>query len=186
MASPHGDEKEIVRSQAKNGTTHFHAYATCYIVKHKRRYTVALTRVEKGEKMAKVIQRLLQRASRAGIRPNLLLLDRGFYSVEVVRYLQAARKPFIMPAIIRGRKANHPDGPSGTRVFALYKRSGWSTYTLTNAAKRKACVQIAVHCRNWKGKRNRSRPPNARLCVLGSKAEQHPVDVRGLSASLWH
>jgi hypothetical protein len=152
---PHGDSKEIFRSQAKNGTTHFHAYATCYIVKHKHRYTVALTRVEKGEKMEKVIQRLLHRAARAGIRADLLLLDRGFYSVEVIRYLQAARKPFIMPAIIRGRKAKHPDGPSGTRVFALYKRSGWSTYTLMNAAKRKASVQIAVHCRNWKGKRNR-------------------------------
>jgi len=41
-----------------------------------------------------------------------------FYSVDVIRYLQAARYPFIMPAICRGRRADDPRGPSGTRVFA--------------------------------------------------------------------
>lgn len=152
---PHREVKEIYRSQAKSGTTHFHAYATCYIVKHKRRYTVALTRVERGESMVAVIKRLLQRAARAGIRVNLLLLDRGFYSVEVMRYLQAARYPFIMPAMIRGRKASHRQGPSGTRVFALQKHSGWARYTLTNQKKRTATVSIAIHCRNWKGQRQR-------------------------------
>lgn len=152
---PHRDVKEIYRSQAKSGTTHFHAYATCYIVKNKRRYTVALTRVEYGDSMVEVIKRLLQQAARAGIRANLLLLDRGFYSVDVIRYLQAARKPFIMPAVIQGRKADHRDGPSATRVFALRKRSGWDHYTLTNKAKRTATVKIAIHCRNWGGRRQR-------------------------------
>jgi len=152
---PHRDVKELYRSQAKSGTTHFHAYATCYIVKNKRRYTVALTRVERGESMVEVIKRLLRRAARAGIRTNLLLLDRGFYSVEVIRYLQAARKPFIMPAVKQGRKADHRDGPSGTRVFALQKCSGWATYTLTNKAQRTATVSVAIHCRNWRGQRQR-------------------------------
>ena len=152
---PHREAKEIYRSQAKSGTTHFHAYATCYIVKNKRRDTVALTRVERGESMVAVIKRLLHRGARAGVGVNLLLLDRGFYSVEVMRYLQAARYAFIMPAVIGGRKADHRDGPSGTRVFALRKRSGWARYTLTNGKKRKATVQIAIHCRNWKGQRKR-------------------------------
>ena len=74
---PHRADKEVYRSQAKNGTTHLHAYATCYIVKNKRRYTVALTRVERGESMVTVLKRLLQRAARVGFRVNLLLLDRG-------------------------------------------------------------------------------------------------------------
>ena len=143
--------EELYRSQAKNGTTHFHAYATCYIVHHGRRYTVALTGVEKGTALVEVLKRLLRRARHSGVRPNLLLLDRGFYSVAIIRYLQAARYPFIMPAIIRGRKAAHPKGPSGTRVFALWKRSGWSTYALTSANQHKATVRIAVHCRNRRG-----------------------------------
>ncbi len=151
----HRRTEEIYRSQAKSGTTRFHAYATCYIVHQGRRYTVALTRVEKGTALVEVVKRLLRRASQAGVRPNLLLLDRGFYSVAIIRYLQAARYPFIMPVIIGGRPASHPKGPSGTRVFALWKRSGWARYTLTSADKRKATVGIGVHCRNWRGQRRR-------------------------------
>lgn len=151
----HRQAKEVYRSQAKQGTTHFHAYATCYLVKRGRRYTVALTRVEQGERLVTVLKRLLRRAAQVGIRANVLLLDRGFYSVEVIRYLQAAHYPFILPVVMRGRKASHPQGASGTRVFARQRRSGWASHTLQNAAKRKAHVKICIHCRNWQGVRKR-------------------------------
>jgi putative transposase len=88
----------------------------------------------------------------------LLLLDRGFYSIDVIRYLQAARYPFIMPVICRGRRADDPRGPSGTRVFATHKRRGWFRYTLTSATQRTATVRICVHCCNWRGRRNRHGP----------------------------
>lgn len=147
--------EELYRSQAKSGTTHFHAYATGYVVYRGRRYTVALMRVEQGTSLVTVLKRLLRCAREAGMRPKLLLLDRGFYSVEVIRYLKAARYPFLMPVISRGRKTSDPRGPSGTRVFAAQKHSGWARYTLTNAARQTATVQIGIHCRNWRGRRNR-------------------------------
>ena len=159
---PHQRTEELYRSRAKSGTTHFHAYATCYIVHHGRRYTVALTQGEKGTALVEVLKRLLRRASQAGVRPTLLLLDRGFYSVAIIRYLQAARYPFLMPVILRGRKAAHRNGPSGTRVFALWQRSGWSTYTLTSADHRKATVSIGVHCRQ----RHQSRRRHARQTLV--------------------
>ena len=46
---PFRDIEEIYRGQAKDGTSHFHAYATAYVVRHGQRYTVALTGVKKGE-----------------------------------------------------------------------------------------------------------------------------------------
>ena len=88
---PFRELDEIYRSQAKSGTSHFHAYATAYVVRKGLRYTVALTGVNKGESLKDVVQRLLRQAASVGVRPRLLLLDRGFYSVAVVRYLQAAR-----------------------------------------------------------------------------------------------
>ncbi len=91
---PFRDPEEIYRGQAKDGTSHFHAYATAYVVKHGQRYTVALTGVKKGETLKDVVRRLLRQAASVGVRPRLLLLDRGFSSVAVVRYLQAARYPF--------------------------------------------------------------------------------------------
>jgi hypothetical protein len=148
---PFRDPKEVYRSLAKQGTSHFHAYATAYVVLRGQRFTVALTAVSKGEPLKDVLQRLLKQAGSVGVRPRLLLLDRGFYGVGVIRYLQAARYPFLMPVQIRGRKADDPRGPSGTRVFALKKRSGWYEYTVTGGARRTARVTICVACRNYRG-----------------------------------
>ena len=152
---PFRDLNEIYRAQAKDGTSHFHAYATAYVVRHGQRSTVALTGVKKGEALKDVVQRLLRQAARVGVRPRLLLLDRGFYSVAVVRYLQQARDPFLMPVVCHGRAPKHPKGPSGSYVFRTWRTSGWSTYTLADAKKRTATVSICVKCRNSRGERKR-------------------------------
>lgn len=152
--SPFRDDSEVYRAQPKCGTSHFHAYATAYVVLHGERFTVALTAVAKGEAMKDVLQRLLRQACAAGIRPCLVLLDAGFFTADVVRYLQAARYPFLMPAVIRGRKPDDPRGASGTRVFAAMKRSGWFAYRITGGARREktARVSICVSCRNYRGR----------------------------------
>jgi Transposase DDE domain len=148
---PFRDLNEIYRGQAKDGTSHFHAYATAYIIRKGQRYTVALTGVTKGEALKDVVQRLLRQAARVGVRTRLLLLDRGFYSVAVVRYLQAARVPFLMPVVCHGRSPKHPNGPSGSYVFRTWKKSGWSAHTLSDPKKRTATVSIGVKCRNYRG-----------------------------------
>jgi putative transposase len=147
---PLRDPAEVYRGQAKGGTSHFHAYATAYVARRGRRSTVALTAVSRGEALEQVVRRLLRSAAHAGVRPRYLLLDRGFCSVAVIRYLQAARRPFLMPLPLRGRTADHPAGPSGSRVFAYAPRSGWAEYTLTSG-RRTATVRVAVKCRNFAG-----------------------------------
>src|SRR5438067_4934295 len=148
---PLHDPDEIYRSQAKCGTSHFHAYATLYVIHHGYRFTVALTAVAGGEPLEGVLKRLLHQAAAIGVRCRLLLLDRGFYSVGVIRYLQAARHPFLMPVICRGRKLDDPRGPSGTNVFLTWQKSGFGTYTLHDARKRPARVSICVKCRYYRG-----------------------------------
>lgn len=148
---PLTDVWEIYRSQAKSGTSHFHAYATAYVNYRGQRYTLALTSVRQGEPMQEVIRRLLGRLSALGVAVGMLLLDRGFWSVAVIRYLQRARRPFLMPVVLRGRPADHPRGPGGTRVFAVRKRGGWDEYQLTSSGKQTARVSICVHCRNYNG-----------------------------------
>ena len=95
------------------------------------------------------------RSGRAGVRPHRLLLDRGFYAVSVIRYLQAARRPFLMPVPLRGRKADHPRGPGGTRVFAYWRRGGFGRHRLTGPQGRTATVGICVHVRNRRGRRGK-------------------------------
>jgi putative transposase len=153
--APQKDPSEVYRGQAKSGTSHFHAYATAYVIKKGQRFTVALAYVRKGDDLADVTRGLLRQATQAGIKPQYLLVDRGFYAVSVIRYLQAARCPFLMPVPAKGRKADHPEGPSGTRLFHLRKRGGWSRHTLRSGDGRTATVSICVKCRNRRGERRR-------------------------------
>jgi len=152
---PLRDINEVYRSQRKSGTTHFHAYATAYVIRKGQRFTVALVYVRKGDDLAAVVRELLRQAAKAGIRPKYVLLDRGFYSVHVIRYLMAARYPFLLPVPARGRKADHPKGPSGSRVFQERKKSGWFQHKLTNAEGLTATLSICVRCRNYRGERGK-------------------------------
>jgi Transposase DDE domain len=148
---PYREAAEIYRSLAKHGTSHFHAYATLYVAYRGQRFTAALTGVQRGEALEAVLRRLLRRAAGLGLRVRLLLVDRGFFSVGVIRYLQAARYPFLMPVALRGRRLDDPRGPSGTRVFLTWPRSGWGRYTLTAKGGRTAAADICVRCRNYAG-----------------------------------
>ncbi len=144
---------EVYRSKARDGTSHFHAYATAYVTRKGQRFTVAVCSVRKGQPLQEVLRTLLRQAAAAGVRPRYLLLDRGFCSVAVIRYLQRARYAFLMPLVLRGRKADHPQGPSASRVFATWKKSGWGRYTMTSGAKERATVNVCVKCRNRRGER---------------------------------
>jgi hypothetical protein len=138
------DDTEIYRSQAKRGTNSFFAYATAYLVLNGERFTLAVSPVTRSDLLKDVLQELLGLVSKAGLKPGLLLLDRGFYSVAIIRYVQQARRPFLMPVVCHGRKADHPKGPSGSNLVPLMKKSGSFEYTLQNAKKNKATVSICV------------------------------------------
>lgn len=147
---PQAEATEIYRGKAKHGTTHFHAYASLYVVCRGERFTVALVRVEHGAAMKGVVQRLLQWGARAGVRPKLLLLDRGFYSMDVIGYLKRARVPFLMPAVARGRRPAADRPPTGIRAFQLLKRGGWGEHTLAKG-KRRERVHVCVYAGNYRG-----------------------------------
>ena len=94
----------LYRSAAKAGTTTFFAYATLYVIRAHRRVTLALHAVVRGETMVAIITTLLAQLSAIQVKIARLYLDRGFYSVPVIRWLKALNIPFLMPAIIRGKK----------------------------------------------------------------------------------
>jgi putative transposase len=146
--SPQSDPEELYRGPSKAGTKWFHAYATAYVVVRGCRYTLGLRAVHHSDPWEDVVRDLLRQVRRAGVHVRLLLLDRGFYSVGVIRYLQAARSPFLMPAIRRGRKPGHPAGATGTWAFTTRKRSGWARYTLRERTGRRrgVTVTLAICC----------------------------------------
>jgi putative transposase len=159
---PHHDPAELVGGPAKAGTQLFHAYATAYVIYRGCRWTVALQPVYQGQPWDALVRDLLRQAVRAGVKARLVLLDRGFYSVAVVRYLQRARYPFLMPVIRRGRPPQHRHGASGTWAFFARRCSGWDRHTLEERRGRaRATVTIGICCR-WVARRRRRRPGPAR------------------------
>jgi putative transposase len=127
---PHARAAEIVRSRRDHGTTRFHAYATCYVVRKGHRYTIAITRVEKGESVDVVVRRLLRIARESGLKCKYLLLDREFFTAAVIRYLQLARVRFLMPVVHRGQAPNDPSTARGTRRFLARRRSGFDRHVI--------------------------------------------------------
>jgi putative transposase len=148
-------DDHVVTNKPRLGTKRFQAYATAYVVWRGERYTLAFTQVERKEPLADILRRLLRQARQTGVKWRYLLLDRGFYQVEAIRYLQHAREPFLMPAIIRGRQGATPEQCGGTRKFAAAKRSGFYEHRLESRNKQSATVRICAHAKNHGGKKGK-------------------------------
>ena len=120
-----------------------------------QRFTVALTVVGRSEPLPEVLKRLLREAAKASVRPRYLLLDRGFCSVDVIRYLQAARYAWLMPLTLRGRKPDHPQGPSGSRLFAPVEAQRLGAVHDDQRRPTEGHLPVCVKCRNRRGERGR-------------------------------
>jgi len=141
--------KDVRRGPKKASTVRFHTYATAFVVRKGYRFTLAATRVKAGEKLVDVLQRLLDRVSELGIRIRFLLLDRGFYAVDIVNYLKRTHRPFVMPTKHAGRKPKDPAKAKSTRRFLTWRRGGWSVHTWKGKKGRQATVNIAVSLRSY-------------------------------------
>ncbi len=179
---PARDPKEIFRGEPKSGTTHFHAYATAVVVHKGYRYTLALTRVEYGDSMKEVVQRLLAIVGRREVKVRFLLLDKGFFSVEVIRYLHRAGHGFIIPAAVRRRKPKDPKTPPHGLRALLKKKDGYYRERLTSGPtkdKKKTstittiCVASKYYTEEKTGKRRRKR-----LLYALWKVHRTPKEIR--------
>jgi len=175
---PHEDKKEIYRSKSKAGTSSFHAYATAVVIHKGYRYTLALTRVEYGEAMKDVVQRLLRIVRRRDVKIRYLLLDKGFFSVSVMSYLKRARHGFIIPAIVRGRKKSKTP-PTGLRAL-LKKKNGHYRQKLDGKQDKKKIsteVTICVSSKDYVEKKTNKKRRKKLLFAL-SKIRRTPREIR--------
>jgi hypothetical protein len=151
---PERQPRELRPGQAKQGTTRFHTFATVYLLSHGQRFTLGMTYVFADDTLAEVLERLLKQVREIGLRVRYLLLDRGFYNVGVVSYLQGVQCPFLMPVARRGRRPKDPARATSVWRFFVEKKSGWSTHTMKHRG-RAAEVKICVSCDNYAGRRGR-------------------------------
>jgi len=142
------EEPYVCRSQAKAGTCSFYAYATLYVIRKGKRAAIAIIAVRRDDTNVAIITRLHDKISPLGLRIKRLLMDRGFYSVPVIRWLQAIGIPFEIPVIIRGKKG-------GTRQLLRGGRSYETTYTMTSREYGSVTFRIRIICVYSKGRYGR-------------------------------
>lgn len=160
----HGQHEEadewVRRSKAKHGTSHFHMYATLYVVKRNKRYTLALVLVRRSDKMVDVLKQLLARGQALGLRLKRLYLDRGFDNNGVVDYLQPQPFPTILPLVHRG-----PGG--GSRGLLVGRKSYRTTYTRSSLVYGRQTFPVFVVCKYTKGRYQRQGLVRFAYVVIG-------------------
>jgi hypothetical protein len=138
------------------GTAYSHQYATACLLSKGQYFTVALTPYYPDDDLASLVRRLLQQAAHNGFPPRYVLMDRGFWSADVFRYLQRARYPFLLPVLGRGKRPEAPGGPTGTQQFLHGRcRSGRYPYTVRNRQRQAATLTIVVQRRNRGGRQGK-------------------------------
>jgi hypothetical protein len=172
---PYRSRNEICRSQPKHGTAQFHTYATACVVEYGRRYTLALTWVRRHESMVTVLRRLLARIREIGLKIGCFLLDRAFFNVAVIDFLQQENLPFLMPVKFAGR---HPKkGRKLTGLRALKRQpAGWYAHTMKKG-KREVTFSVCVNYRRYQDRRTGEKK-RQKLLFAAWRVQGDPTDIR--------
>jgi hypothetical protein len=172
---PHKSRNELYYGKPDRGTDKFHAYATACIVQYGQRYTLALTWIRRHEKSTVVLQRLLARIREIGLKIKYLLLDRAFFNVPVVEFLQQENLSFLMPVMFRGRPPKKKRAKTGLH-WIKKQPAGWYKHTLKNGKKQvtiRVCVAYRTHRNRKDGKRKQQKLLFGAWGVCGT-----PTDIR--------
>lgn len=157
----HEDDDDLVRrGRAKQGTTHFHSYATLYIIRKNKRYTMAITLFRRSDLVLDALKRLLKRGEQVGLRVKRLLLDRGFDNNDVVAYLSDKSFPSIIPLTIRGKKG-------GSRALLKGRKSHMTTYTRSSQKYGERALTVHIVCKYNKGRYRRNGVKHFAYTIIG-------------------
>ena len=122
----YGDEEndgDTIKTKPKQGTSRFYAYATVYLILKNKRYTLGIKYIRKGENLKDTVDFLIKEIETIGVKINILYLNREFFNVKVIEYLQNRKTSHIIPCVNRG-----PSG--GIRNLLTGNKSYSTEYTM--------------------------------------------------------
>lgn len=130
-----GEEDFLLKGEPKEGTTTFFGYASLYVIQKNQRYTLAVVAVRRSAGLVGVIRRLWRYWTQLGFRLRCLYLDRGFYSVAVLRWLLEQDLPFVMAAPKKGKRGG---------ITGLIARHGPGVFPYTVHSPKEGTVAVTV------------------------------------------
>jgi hypothetical protein len=172
---PYASRNEIYYGKPRQGTKQFHAYASACIIDHGERYTLALTWVRRHESTVTVLRRLVARIRELGLRIRRVFLDRAFFNVPVVEFLQQEKLPFLMPVMFRGRRSKKRRPATGLR-WIKQQAAGWYQHTMKNK-KRQVTVSVCVGYRTHKNRKD-GKQVKQKLLFAAWRVTGSPTEIR--------
>jgi hypothetical protein len=172
---PHRSRNELYYGKPRQGTKQFHASASACILDHGQRYTLALSWVRRHESTVVVLRRLLARLRHLGLKIRFVLLDRAFFNVSVVEFLQQENLPFLMPVVFRGRKPKKRRPATGLR-WIKRQAAGWYGHTMKNG-KREVTLSVCVGYRTHKNRKD-GKQVKQKLLFAAWRVKGSPTEIR--------
>ncbi|MCD2205326.1 ISH3 family transposase [Halobacterium sp. KA-6] len=111
------DTENLYHSEAKRGTTAFHAYATLYARVKNKRYTLAVRRLEDGDTASSVLAEFLGVLDGLDTEVKAVYLDRGFYDSKCLTLLQAHNYAYVVPIIQWGKTIQQELSEGWSRII---------------------------------------------------------------------
>lgn len=169
--------RDTTRAKAGGSTYTFHTYATACVVGGPSRYTLGLTAVGEKEPFTDVLTRLLDQVAAAGVTVRVVLLDKAFFSIAVMRLLQSRNLPFVIPAVVRGRKPRPGVKAVGLRAI---RRRGAGRYAYTHEDRGQSVrVHVVVAHKSYRHKKT-GRRYSKKLLYVAWRASGSGVAIRDL------
>lgn len=103
------------------------------------------------------------------------MLDRAFFNVPVITWLQSQELPFLMPAMFRGRRPQKRRPASGLHWIKRQK-AGWYLHTLKNK-KQQVTISVCVTYRTHRNRKDRKHVQQ-KLLFAAWRVKGSPMDIR--------
>ena len=125
-ADRHNDSL-VISGKPKGGTSRFETYATMQVVTEKQLPTIAVVRVIEDISKIDFVRKLLSESKKLGLKKPLLLMDREFSSVDVMRFLDECGEKFLMAV------SKTPGIKNAVAEFRCGKRKAVSKYEMRSS-----------------------------------------------------
>lgn len=141
----------VVRGKHEDGTEKFYEYATISIVQDGLKLCVYSMPVTLLDVKVDVVKELVEEAEKRGVRIELLLMDRAFFTTECINLLEGMGVDFITPCVCNERVQGAVDslGREGTLPFWIHdnatKKRAFFTMVVCWSKKRKKLIPFATN-----------------------------------------
>jgi hypothetical protein len=116
-----------------------------------------------------------------GLKIRRVLLDRGFFNVAVIGFLQHEELPFLMPVVFRGRKPKKRRPATGLRRIRR-QAAGWYQHTMKSGQQEATFSVCVSYHRDQKRQGRQSGKPKRgkqkKLLYAAWRVQGSPTEIR--------